>query len=141
MDEQRLERALRHGPPFGTRYTPSPLALDDGPMARRRMGASRLVLVLAVTALLLVALLVALVAIGSHRNRGPVANGWIAFARAGSGPQGPRELVARDIYILREGQAARRIVGADSDGLDQACPAFSPNGRRLAYGEAAGTAD
>ena len=34
MDEQRLERALRQGPPFATRYTPSSLALDERPVVR-----------------------------------------------------------------------------------------------------------
>ena len=37
---------------------------------------------------------------------------------------------------VREGEAARRIVGSDADSLEQVCPAFSPDGRRLAHGEA-----
>lgn len=41
-----------------------------------------------------------------------------------------------DIYLVAEGAAARRIIGFDGDGLAQACPMFSPDGRRLAYGEA-----
>ncbi len=41
-----------------------------------------------------------------------------------------------DIYLVAEGAAARRIIGFDGDGLAQACPRFSPDGRRLAYGEA-----
>ncbi len=41
-----------------------------------------------------------------------------------------------DIYLVHEGAAARRIIGSDGDGVAQACPRFSPDGRRLAYGEA-----
>ncbi len=41
-----------------------------------------------------------------------------------------------DIYLVGEGAAARRIIGSAGDGLAQACPRFSPDGRNLAYGEA-----
>lgn len=41
-----------------------------------------------------------------------------------------------DIYLLGQGAAARRIIGSDGDGVAQACPKFSPDGHRLAYGEA-----
>ena len=57
-------------------------------------------------------------------------NGWVAFASGGED---------FDIYLVRQGQVARRIVGSDSDGLDQMCPAFAPDGARLAYGQAAVT--
>ena len=46
MDEQRLERALRQGPPFATRYVPSSLALDARPVVRSRASVGRLVLVM-----------------------------------------------------------------------------------------------
>ena len=142
MDEQRLERALRQGPPFATRYVPSSLALDDAPVVRPPVGVGRLVLVIAVTALLLVGRLAGLVAVGILRNDDrPVSNGWIAFARFGSGPPGPAGWVECDIYLVREGEAAHRIVGSDADSLDQICPAFSPDGTRLAHGEADGTPD
>ena len=139
MDEQRLERALRQGPPFATRYAPSSLALDHEPVVRGT-SVSRLVLIIAVTALLLVGMLAALAALGAFRQevRG-APNGWIAFARYASGRSAGD--VERDIYLLRPGQAAQRIVGSDSDGLDQICPAFSPDGARIAHGEAAATDD
>jgi Tol biopolymer transport system component len=41
-----------------------------------------------------------------------------------------------DIYLLSEGASPRRIIGSDGDGIAQDCPTFSPDGLRLAYGEA-----
>src|SRR3954447_15082243 len=106
MDERRLERALRQGPPFATRYVPAPLALDAQPALVRGHGVvGRLVLVVVVAVLLLVSLLAGLVAIGQFQNQvRPGSNGWVAFAAEGG------------IYLVREGQAARRIIGSDSDG-------------------------
>jgi Tol biopolymer transport system component len=141
MDVQRLERALRQGPPFATRYVPSSLALEAEPVVARP-SVGRLVLIIAVSALLMVGLLGGLVALGLLQSDDrPAANGWIAIAGGGSGPAGPNGWVERDIHLLREGGAAHRIVGSDTDRLDQICPAFSPDGRRLAHGEAEGTAD
>ena len=139
MDEQRLERALRQGPPFATRYVPSSLALDDSPVVRGPINVGRLVLIIAVTALLLVGMLAGLAALAAFRDEdGGASNGWVAFARYSDRSAG---LVERDIYLVREGEAARRIIGSDSDGLDEICPAFSPDGARLAHGEANGTED
>src|SRR5262249_17478866 len=101
MDEQRLERALRQGPPFATAYVPASLALDDASVGRERVAVTRLVLTIAVMALLLAALVAGLVAVGTqnpHLPHGPGANGWIAFVRGG------------DIYLVREGTAAHRII-------------------------------
>ena len=60
-------------------------------------------------------------------------NGWIAVSanpwNVGGGQNG-------DIYLVSEGVAPRRIIGSDGDGIAQACPMFSPDGQRLAYGEA-----
>lgn len=138
MDEQRLERALRQGPPFATRYVPSSLALDEQRVVRGP-GVGRLVLILAVTALLLVGMLAGLAALGAFRDiDGGASNGWLAFAQYSDLSAG---LVESDIYLVREGEAARRIIGSDSDGLDQICPAFSQDGARLAHGEAEGTGD
>jgi Tol biopolymer transport system component len=142
MDEQRLERALRQGPPFATRYVPSSLALDERSAVRGLVSVGRLVLIMAATALLLVGMLAALAAGGTFRDdQGPISNGWLAFVRSGSGQQGPNGWVERDIYLGRPGEAAHRIVGSDAESLDQVCPAFSPDGRRLAHGEAEGTLD
>jgi Tol biopolymer transport system component len=61
-----------------------------------------------------------------------VANGWIAVSANPSNVGGGE---AGDIYLVSGGAAARRIIGSDGDGVAQACPMFSPDGRRLAYGE------
>ena len=96
-------------------------------------------------ALALVALVAVLVVIGgiafvmSGSNEPepvdlPTTLGWVAFAVGDSAG-------GNDIYLARQGQAARRIIGSDSDGLEQVCPTFSPDGAQLAYGQARGTAD
>lgn len=56
-------------------------------------------------------------------------NGWIAF------PVGDRLDGDLDIWFVALDQEARRVIGTDTDGLDQLCPAFSPDGRSLAYGQ------
>jgi dipeptidyl aminopeptidase/acylaminoacyl peptidase len=93
--------------------------------------------------LLLVGLLLAagLVAVGAQHEMRLAVNGWVAFARGGSGPEGPNGWVERDIYLVREGETAHRVVGSDAETLDQICPAISPDGQRLAHGEAEGTVD
>ena len=65
MDEQRLVRALRNGPPFATRYVAVPLELDEEPVAGRAGGSGRLLMVVAATALLLVAALAGTALIGT----------------------------------------------------------------------------
>ena len=56
-----------------------------------------------------------------------VTNGWIAVAA--------NRMEEGDIYLVRGGVPARRIIGTPGDGIAQACPKSSPDGRRLAYGE------
>ena len=59
--------------------------------------------------------------------------GWIAAsALPWSEPIGEHG----DIYLLGPGAAPRRIIGSDDDGIAQDCPTFSPDGQRLAYGQA-----
>ena len=58
-----------------------------------------------------------------------VGEGLVAFSSGFAGG---------DIYVVRSGETARRVLGADGDDLDQVCPAFSPDGARLASGQAAG---
>ena len=56
-------------------------------------------------------------------------NGWIAFTVA----EGPDD--DHDIWLVALDQEARRVIGTDTDAVDQLCPAFSPDGRNLAYGQ------
>jgi hypothetical protein len=91
-----------------------------------------------ILALLLAMALLGVALIGALRS-GPApipplpGNGWIAVSAnpkdVGGGQVG-------DIYRVDAGAPARRIIGSDGDGLAQACPRFSPDGRRLVYGEA-----
>jgi Tol biopolymer transport system component len=70
-----------------------------------------------------------------NRTPGPAGtarNGWIAVS---ANPSNIGAGEAGDIYLITETETARRIIGADDDGLAQACPRFSPDGWRLAYGE------
>lgn len=54
MDDQRLERALRAGPPFRTSYLAGPLAIEPEPVTRRRPLVLTLVVASAVIALIAV---------------------------------------------------------------------------------------
>ncbi|HSN43088.1 MAG TPA: hypothetical protein VLR88_03420 [Propionibacteriaceae bacterium] len=63
---------------------------------------------------------------GVPSSRTTVWSGWVAFS-AGPGDGA--------IYLVKEGSPPRRILGSDGDGVDQACPAFSPDGARLASGQ------
>jgi dipeptidyl aminopeptidase/acylaminoacyl peptidase len=58
MDEQRLERALRAGPPFATAYVARPLRLDEKVIMSRPLTLRRTAILLAVLALLLAATIV-----------------------------------------------------------------------------------
>jgi Tol biopolymer transport system component len=56
-------------------------------------------------------------------------NGWIAFGMH------PEDGGDQDIWFVSPGHEPRRVLGTDTDSADQLCPAFSPDGRSLAYGE------
>ena len=56
--------------------------------------------------------------------------GWIAYSSG---------FEEGDIYFVSAGSAPHRVLGSDSDDLDQVCPALSPDGYRLASGQAHGS--
>ena len=62
-------------------------------------------------------------------------NGWIALTVSDSDTSGAAD---EDIWLVALDKGARRIIGTDSDHLRQLCPAFSPDGRSLAYGRVEG---
>jgi Tol biopolymer transport system component len=87
---------------------------------------------------LLVALLAGALLVAARLLLPPpaVTIGWIAFtvrqpARAGLDAD-------LDIWLVALDRNARRVVGGDTDRALQLCPAFSPDGRSLAYGRVEG---
>jgi Tol biopolymer transport system component len=71
---------------------------------------------------------------GPLPERPEAANGWIAFT-VSQEPSGARP--DTDIWFVRIGEEPRRVLGTESDEINQLCPAFAPDGRSLAYGSVA----
>src|SRR5688572_6642159 len=67
------------------------------------------------------------------------ANGWIAFTVQQAGPAEVGSDL--DIWFVALDQEPRRVIGTDSDRIDQLCPAFAPDGGSLAYGRVEGAGD
>ena len=101
-------------------------------------GRAAVVTLAAVGVLALVAGAVALLRI--DRDVAPITtdptlppNGWVAFTGSTEPSPVPGEM-GDDVYLVREGESPRRVVGSDTDRSDEVCPAFSPDGGRLASG-------
>jgi Tol biopolymer transport system component len=63
-----------------------------------------------------------------------VSNGWIAYSTGGQLPGGTDTASGSDIYLVREGGKPRLIAGRVRGSTRNVCPAFSPDGTKLAYG-------
>ena len=109
---------------------------------RPRRGGRPLVVALAAVAVLaLVAGAVALLRI-DRDDAAPITtdpalppNGWVAFTGSTERSPVPGSM-GDDVYLVREGESPRRVAGSDTDTSDQQCPAFSPDGGRLVFGQA-----
>ena len=68
------------------------------------------------------------------------SNGWIAYSTAPAadylGPSGdPDPLSGSDLYLVREGEEPKLIADRDGGDTWNVCPAFSPSGTLLAFGQ------
>ena len=123
-----LVRSTRQVP----RWIANLRAATSGVWARQTRPFGRTAFSVLVIVGLLLALAFAAISLG---NRTPVfANGLIAFS-AWDEPPSNDSIADRDIYLVDLGVPARRIIGSETDGLDQVCPAVSPDGRHLAFGQ------
>jgi Tol biopolymer transport system component len=97
---------------------------------------------LLVALLLAIALLGAAVGVGALLHERPrvlpsgVSNGWIAYSTGGQIPGSTDSTTGSDIYLVREGAEPRLIAGREGGTTRNVCPAFSPDGSRLAFGVA-----
>ena len=109
MDEQRLERALRQGPPLTTPYMARSLSLEEVIAVRRSVITRRVPLLLVALGLLLTAAVAALAIAGYLR---PSSLGPLAFIRGDA------------LYVLPDdGTPERQILPGVPDGNGGWCPA------------------
>ncbi len=92
---------------------------------------------LVLAAALLAIAAIAAIGVGGLRRaaeadpQGTPTNGLIAYARE-------YRRAPTDIFLVRDGTEPRQIAGPGVGALPGICPTFSPDGRKLAYGEAGG---
>lgn len=67
---------------------------------------------------------------GGHVLATPGSGQWIAYSTAPASDQEPS-----DVFMIRAGGKPKLVAGRGSHGgISNVCPAFSPNGRMLAFG-------
>jgi len=135
--ERQLRSALRET--LDQEAGPDP-AWAESPAARRVAALDRNrrrwpLRLLAVAAVIGAAGGAALLA-GAPHQPAAYSNGRIAYTVFHEDPAGGD--ADTDIWLTALDEQPRRVIGSDTDGVDQACPAFSPDGRRLAYGSVEG---
>ena len=156
MDEQRLERALRQGPGFATRYVARPPVLDDSLVPQGSAGGGRVALMIAVTALL-VGLVVGAIAVGSglvklpvivpvpspaplvHASPTPDAtdavrpSGVVAYAACTPDPEDPSSCTGDSrIWVVNDDGTGAHELRPDEPGSQDPI-AWSPDGSELLY--------
>ncbi len=130
--DRQLHRLLREG--LNHELGPDP-TWAESPAARRVAERERRARYRWPLRILAVAALIGAVGGAALLSGGPpdlsnlAPNGWIAFTVA----DGPDD--DHDIWLVALDQEARRVIGTDTDAIQQLCPAFSPDGRSLAYGQ------
>jgi Tol biopolymer transport system component len=131
--ERHLKRALREK--LDREHGPDP-TWAESPAARRAAELDRSrprwpLRALAVAAMIGAGAAAGLIA-GALNPTREIANGWVAFTVDQPDPAGGGS--DTDIWFAALDREPRRVVGTEGDGVDQICPAFSPDGRSLAYG-------